>query len=229
MKKTIFTLMSASLLLSSCGIYTKYKKADEVPQNLYGEEKTAEVSQWDATHAEADTLGLMDWRQLFTDPELQALIEKGLQQNTDYLTAQLRVKEAQAALLSAKLAYLPSLALAPQGTVSSFDHMKATQTYQLPVVASWEFDLFGRLRNAKRQSQAVLAQTKDYQQATRAAIIGGIANDKVFRTVDLYYAGDISKEECLRRLIFEEPNNQICIRTQRVLDECLTFKSYIRL
>ena len=60
-------------------------------------------------------------------------------------------------------------------------------------------------------------------------IIGGIANDKVFRTVDLYYAGDISKEECLRRLIFEEPNNQICIRTQRVLDECLTFKSYIRL
>ena len=60
-------------------------------------------------------------------------------------------------------------------------------------------------------------------------IIGGIANDKVFRTVDLYYAGDISKEECLRRLIFEKPNNQICIRTQRVLDECLTFKSYIRL
>lgn len=169
-------MTSAMLLLSSCGVYTKYKKADEVPQNLYGEEKTAEVSQWDATHAEADTLGLMDWRQLFTDPALQALIEKGLQQNTDYLTAQLRVKEAQAALLSAKLAYLPSLALAPQGTVSSFDHMKATQTYQLPVVASWEFDLFGRLRNAKRQSQAVLAQTKDYQQATRAAIIGGIAN-----------------------------------------------------
>ena len=54
---------------------------------------------------------------------------------------------------------------------------------------------------------------------------GRIANDKVFRTVDLYFAGDIPKEECLRRLIFEEPNNQICIRTQRVLDECLTFKS----
>lgn len=56
-------------------------------------------------------------------------------------------------------------------------------------------------------------------------IIGGIANDKVFRTVDLYFAGDISKEECLRRLIFEEPNNQICFRTQRAIDFCLTFKS----
>lgn len=60
-------------------------------------------------------------------------------------------------------------------------------------------------------------------------IIGGIANDKVFRTIDLYFAGDISKEECLRRLIFEKPNNQICIRTQVVIDECLTFKSSQRL
>ena len=60
-------------------------------------------------------------------------------------------------------------------------------------------------------------------------VIGGIANDKVFRTVDLFFAGDISKEECLRRLIYEKPNNQICIRTQKVLDECLTFKSSKRL
>ena len=60
-------------------------------------------------------------------------------------------------------------------------------------------------------------------------VIGGIANDKVFRTVDLYFAGDISKEECLHRLIFEEPNNQICIRSQQVLIECLTFISSQRL
>lgn len=60
-------------------------------------------------------------------------------------------------------------------------------------------------------------------------VIGGIANDKVFRTVDLYFAGDIAKEECLRRLIYEEPNNQICIRSQQVLEECLTFKSSQRL
>lgn len=60
-------------------------------------------------------------------------------------------------------------------------------------------------------------------------IIGGIANDKVFRTVDLYYAGDISKEECLKRLIYETPNNQICIRNQKVLDDCITFKYSIEL
>ena len=60
-------------------------------------------------------------------------------------------------------------------------------------------------------------------------IIGGIANDKVFRTIDLYFAGDISKEECLRKLVFEKPNNQICIRSQQVLNECLTFKNSKRL
>lgn len=168
MKKQILTLIAAPLLLSSCGIYTKYHAATEVPENLYGEE----YSQSEDTAS----LGSLDWHQLFTDPHLQALIEQALQNNADYLSAQLRVEEAEATLLSAKLAYLPSFALAPQGTVSSFDKAKATQTYSLPVTASWELDLFGRLRNAKRQSQALLAQSKDYQQAVRTQLISGVAN-----------------------------------------------------
>ena len=60
-------------------------------------------------------------------------------------------------------------------------------------------------------------------------IQGGIANDKVFRTVDLFFAGDITKEEALRRLLFEIPNNQLCVRSQKLLDNCLVFKESIRL
>lgn len=52
-------------------------------------------------------------------------------------TAYLKVQEAEAALLSARLSYLPSLNFTPQGTVSSFDGGKATQTYSVPVAASW--------------------------------------------------------------------------------------------
>lgn len=55
-------------------------------------------------------------------------------------------------------------------------------------------------------------------------VIGGIADDKIFRTIDLYFTGDISKDEALRRLKFEKPNNQYCIRSQRALDR-LTFVS----
>ena len=166
MKKFIL-LSTAAALLSSCGIYTKYKPVESVPDNLYGEEFSTE----DTTN-----LGSMDWHELFTDPQLQAYIEQGLQNNTDYLSAQLRIEEAKATLLSSKLAFLPSFALTPQGTVSSFDGGKATQTYSLPVTASWELDIFGKMRNSKRQVQALYAQSKDYKQAVRTQLISGIAN-----------------------------------------------------
>ena len=125
-----------------------------------------------------DTVGIgdRDWHELFSDPKLQALIEQGLQNNTDYQSAQLRVKEAEAALMSARLAFLPSFALSPQGAVSSFDTRKATQTYSLPVTASWELDIFGRMHNAKLQAKAVYAQSEDYRQAVRTQLVAGIAN-----------------------------------------------------
>ena len=166
MKKLIL-FSTAVALLSSCGIYTKYKSAETVPDNLYGETFTTE---------DTTSLGSVDWHELFTDLHLQAYIEQGLSNNTDYLSAQLRIKEAEATLLSSKLAYLPSFALAPQGTVSSFDGGKATQTYSLPVTASWEVDIFGKMRNNKRQAQALYAQSLDYKQAVRTQLIAGIAN-----------------------------------------------------
>ena len=154
-------------LLSSCGIYTTYHPATEVPEQLYGEEVVV---------SDSSSIASLHWRELFTDPYLVTLIEQGLANNTDYLAAGLRVQEAEATLLSAKLAYLPSLALAPQGTLSHLEGHKMTKAYSLPATASWEIDLFGKLRNAKRQSQALLAQSKDYQQAVRSQLIAGIAN-----------------------------------------------------
>lgn len=165
--KKIIVLTTATSLLSSCGIYTKYQPAETTPDNLYGEEVAVD----DTTN-----FGNVNWRELFTDPQLQALIEQGLQNNTDLRSAQLQIEEAEAALMSAKLAFLPSFALSPQGTISSFDGGKATKTYTLPVTASWELDIFGRLRNAKQQAKALYAQSKDYQQAVRTQLIAGIAN-----------------------------------------------------
>ena len=167
MKRYIITAV-ATALLSSCGIYNRYTPVTDVPEDLYGNQ----VEVTDTIH----NLGNMDWRNLFTDPYLQLLIQQGLENNTDYRAAQLRVEEAEATLLSAKLAFLPSFTLSPQGGVSSFDGAKATWTYSVPVTASWELDIFGRMRNAKKQSQALYAQSKDYQQAVRTQLIASIAN-----------------------------------------------------
>lgn len=168
MRKEILIITVAAFTLNSCGIYTKYKPSTQVPEDLYGEEVALSDS--------ADNLGNLGWREVFTDPYLRELIEQGLQNNTDLQSAQWRVEEAEATLMSAKLAFLPSFALAPQGTVSSFDGGKATQAYSVPVTASWELDIFGRMRNAKHQARALLEQSYDYKQAVQTQLVSGIAN-----------------------------------------------------
>lgn len=55
-------------------------------------------------------------------------------------------------------------------------------------------------------------------------IIGGIANDKVVRTLDLYFNGDITAEVAIGKLKYEKPNNQFCIRTQSMIEQCLKHK-----
>lgn len=169
MKKHMILSAAVCMLFSSCGIYTKYKSETAVPDNLYGDLTPA-------PDTDTVTLGGMPWQEVFTDPCLQRLIEQGLENNTDYLSAQLRVEQAQAALKTARLAYLPSFMFAPQGAVSSFDTQKAAQTYSIPVTASWEIDIFGKMRNAKQQSKALYAQSRDYRQAVRTQLIAGIAN-----------------------------------------------------
>lgn len=159
-------IFGITLFLSSCGIYTKYQPQTSVPDNLYGEE---------AVGSDTINMGCIHWRDFFTDPYLQDLIEKGLKQNTDVRTAELRVEEAKASLLSANLAFLPSFALSPQGGVNTVES-QVSRTYTLPVTASWEIDIFGKLRNSKRQAKAAYAQSEDYKQAVYSSLVANIAN-----------------------------------------------------
>lgn len=55
---------------------------------------------------------------------------------------------------------------------------------------------------------------------------GGVANDKVFQTIDLYMAGIYNKEQALQNLAFEKPNNQLCFISQHAIDRCLKFVEY---
>lgn len=164
----IFAFAALTVLAVSCGIYGSYRQADSVPDNLYGDS----VQIGDTTN-----FGNLDWREVFADTCLQSLIERGLANNTDYLTAQYRVQEAEATLSAARLSFLPSFALSPQGSVSGGESQpNASWTWQAPVTASWEVDIFGRLRNAKEQAKALYAQSEDYRQAVRSQLIAGIAN-----------------------------------------------------
>ena len=171
--KKVMIYMSAALLLSSCGLYNKYERPEVNTEGLVRDP----VSLTDTLAVQDTTsFGNMPWRSVFTDPQLQSLIQQGLDNNPDLLNAALNVKMVNEALKVAKLAFLPSVALSPQGTLTSFDGAAATKAYTLPVSASWNLDLFGNLLSAKRSAQMQLIATKDYQTVVKTNIISGIAN-----------------------------------------------------
>lgn len=159
--------------MSSCGIYNKYERPEVNTTGI-----VRDVVSATDTLAVSDTtsFGNLPWRSVFTDPQLQTLIQQGLEHNTDLLNAALNVKMVEAQLTAAKLAFVPSFTFSPQGTISSWDGNKSTKTYSLPVQASWSLDLFGNLLNQKRSAQMALLATKDYQLVMKTNLISNIAN-----------------------------------------------------
>ena len=165
MKKIM--IICAAAALTACGIYKPYSRPDDIATDgLYG---TAET-------ADSTTLGDLAWQELFTDPQLQALVGQALAGNTDLQSAHWRIEEAAATLKSARLAYLPSFNFAPQGSISSFDNGPASKTYTIPVTAGWQIDIFNALTNAKRRAKALYAQSEEYEQAVRTQLIASVAN-----------------------------------------------------
>ena len=167
MKKIIICLF-LSAGLSGCHVYRTYERPDTtVTDSLYRQPVVA---------GDTASIASLSWKELFTDPQLQQLIETGIANNTALNIARLKVKEVEALLLSSKLAYLPSVSLTPQGTLSSVDGSKTSKTYDLAASADWELDIFGKLTNAKRGVKAALEQSEAYRQAVQTQLVATIAN-----------------------------------------------------
>ena len=164
----------AAVAFTGCkSLYGKYERPDVNTRGLVRDAVSATDT---LVVADTSSFGDMPWRTVFTDPQLQTLIERGLANNTDLLNAALNVKMAEAQLKAARLAFVPSFTFSPQGTIASWDGNKATKTYQLPIAASWSIDLFGNLLSQKRSSQMALLGTRDYQLVVKTNVISGIAN-----------------------------------------------------
>lgn len=175
MKRYNFLIIGlAAVTLTGCkSLYGKYERP---AVNTSGLIRDA-VNDND-TLAVTDTTSFANipWRSVFTDPQLQTLIEKTLANNPDLLNAALNIDMAEAQLKVAKLAFLPGITFTPQGTISTWDGQKANKTYSLPVNASWDANLFGSLTAAKRSVQVSMLQMKDYQVAVQSKLIANVAN-----------------------------------------------------
>ena len=167
--KDIIAAAAVSLMLTGCGLYNKYEQNASAPSDVFGTDEGIKAANGETTIAQ------MSWREFFTDPLLQQLIEQVLANNTDLNSARIAVEKSEAALKAAKMAYLPSLFFAPQGTLAKFDDNPWSKTYNLPLQLSVDIDVFGSITNKKRASKAVLLQAQMGEEAVRTNLISTVA------------------------------------------------------
>ncbi len=174
MKISNLTLILAATVsasaLTGCGIYQKYDAARMDSQLV---KEYAEAA--GQVEKETDAFGNRPWQEVFTDPQLADLINRALANNKDLRNAKLNVDIAHAQLKGARLSYLPSVALGPNGAGASYAGSDLSWSYQLPLSVNWEIDAFGKLLNAKRGARVTELQMQAVEQATRSQIIAAVA------------------------------------------------------
>ena len=157
-------LIAGLLTFSSCGLYKKYERpATDFADSLYNR-----LPQQDDTTSIAD----ISWEDFFNDPILKEWIHVGLENNTDLNVARLKVDEAEAVLMAARGAFLPGVNAALKEQVSA----PGGNAFSVNIGASWEADIFGKLRNSKHQAAAALEQSVAYRQAVQTQLVASIAN-----------------------------------------------------
>ena len=162
--KKIILVLSVVAIFTSCSIYKKYTRPEEISTDkLY-----ANIEKADTT-----TMADVSWREFFTDKHLQGYIEQGLKNNIDMHLAAERISQAELALQSAKLAFIPSFSIEP--TIGAGVGEKFS--YAVPVKASWEIDILGRNINAKRKAEATLEYNKLYRRSVQTALVAAIADN----------------------------------------------------
>ena len=167
MKKITYIILF-TLFLSSCNIYRKFERPEMSVADSYRNLDTTAI-------VDTATIADLNWTEIYTDPNLQVLINYALENNTDHLIAMEKVKEAKAAFKSARLSFFPSAGLVFP-TNMNYSNGNTSVSYDASVTASWEIDLFAKLLNSKRKAQVVMLQSQEYQQAVRTQIIATVAD-----------------------------------------------------
>ena len=158
----------ATMFFSGCGIYGRYSRPDSISgEHLYG----ADI----AEAADSSSLATLSWRELFTDPLLQQLIDSALVRNADLRSLDLVVRQAEAAYRASKLAFVPGLTFAPQAGYNISDNSHGWG-YAIPLALDWEIDLFGKQLNEKRRAGAALRMTQETRLAAQTQIVAAVAS-----------------------------------------------------
>ena len=126
----------------------------------------------------------LDWREFFEDPRLRQLIGLALTNNRDLRIAALRVEQTRAQYRIRRSDLFPSLQgdaslrrSKASGTVSEFNGGSITSVYSVDVGASYEVDLFGRVRSLKAEALESYLSTEEARRSVQIALISEVATE----------------------------------------------------
>lgn len=157
-KILLISVLFSFVLLPSCGVYTKYQ-----PETLASTDTTL--------------VSLPEWREFFTDPLLQELIDSALVRNTSITVASIRLRQSGESLRAARLAYSPIVSFSPFGSVSKTFSESPSYSYSIPIGVNWEIGPPGSLFARRHQAIARQIQEQDNLNAVRNEIICRVAAD----------------------------------------------------
>ena len=183
MKKTLYNVLVCVLVgaaMTSCAVFKSYDR-----DKVVGEVRTDGIY---GNAQSGDSLGLGDlsWRELFTDPTLQTLIEKALAQNTDVRNTDLQIQQVEYALKASRLAFIPSITFSANGSISkTYDPYNRnslrgnfdgnTKTYGASLTMGWQNVNFFALRNQLKGAKVTVEQIKNARQAVQAGLVANVA------------------------------------------------------
>src|SRR5258705_3478425 len=168
----IYILFGLTILVSSCSVTKPYQAPVIGQRKLYR----------DQSYPDTTNMANLHWTEIFTDTLLQNLIREGIDNKLDLKIAWSRIQQAKAFFEQSRLAFMPALSAdvstlhGKQSNNKNATSSTGINLYQLNVNASWEADLWGKLKSSKRAALASLLQSEAYSRTVQTGLVAGIAN-----------------------------------------------------
>ena len=186
MSKLIMRL-AISYSLCGCPRPTQYVRPG-LPVPPTWPESTAGQAGAPGTRAAADT----KWQEFFTDQRLQSVIELALANNRDLRMATLNIEKVQALYQIQRAEQYPTIVASASAdayrvprTLSGADNNETVAQYTVGLgTASWELDLFGRIRSLKSRALEEYLATEQARSATQISLVAGVANSYLALAAD---------------------------------------------
>ena len=165
-------------LFGSCRLGKEYQRPElELPKQFTS-----------VSFSDTSSIADIEWKNFFTNPDLQKLINDGIAYNHDLLIAMKRIEISQRQLKQARLLQVPEVNLQLTGqinrpsnnslngvSIKSFLGQSYVENYQALVGVSWEVDVWGKLRNQKESVLADYLQTYEASKAVQTQLVADIA------------------------------------------------------